>query len=255
METTQNQIIRIILGAMRSTPNPLLYLDTGIMPLSLRREYLTGKMLIGLSHNTQSPAYKIVKTIFNWQLTWKVRNIPCVVPIKHKIQQCNIKLFQSSLQLVKGPKVPPWKLHRVDTACFPMNKKESLNNNYIVRNKFQEILTNLPTDNIYAFLQMAHTILLHKPVHAQYISQNTYNTKHSWKLTDESSVFTCELHGIKQALKTVFNNDVREITIITDSRAAMEAISGSRRRDNQIIDEITDLVQNFASSGTKITLF
>lgn len=175
METTQNQIIRIILGAMRSTPNPLLYLDTGIMPLSLRREYLTGKMLIGLSHNTQSPAYKIVKTIFNWQLTWKVRNIPCVVPIKHKIQQCNIKLFQSSLQLVKGPKVPPWKLHRVDTACFPMNKKESLNNNYIqyiVRNKFQEILTNLPTDNICIFTDGSHNPVTQTSACAVYIPKH-----------------------------------------------------------------------------------
>jgi ribonuclease HI len=52
------------------------------------------------------------------------------------------------------------------------------------------------------------------------------DTSGSWRLTNGSSIFSAEIHGIKQALSTIYNYDHPPpgIHIFSDSSAAIKAI-------------------------------
>lgn len=57
LETTQNQILRGILGCFKSTPIPLIQIETGISPIKDRWDMLATRYLTNLSTKTWNSAY------------------------------------------------------------------------------------------------------------------------------------------------------------------------------------------------------
>jgi ribonuclease HI len=74
------------------------------------------------------------------------------------------------------------------------------------------------------------------------------DTSGSWRLTPGSSIFSAELHGIKQALSTIYNYDHPPpgVHIFSDS---------SQIPKNKCIGEIRNLLGCLKSSGSNVTLY
>ncbi len=71
----------------------------------------------------------------------------------------------------------------------------------------------------------------------------TLDSSGSWRLTPGSSIFSAELHGIKQALSAIYNYDTTHpgIHIFSDSSAAIKAVTSSQTPKNRCIGEIRNL--------------
>ena len=124
IEVAQNNALRIVLGAMKSTPNNLLYLDSGITPVHHRRTAFSCKYLIRLSQRPHNPAYESAKESYQNNNKWKSRSTPCITPLIPKLTQCSINLRWNCWPLTsRCLNTPPWKLPEIHTYIFPLSKK------------------------------------------------------------------------------------------------------------------------------------
>ncbi|KAI5717604.1 hypothetical protein M8J77_008455 [Diaphorina citri] len=77
-----------------------------------------------------------------------------------------------------------------------------------------------------------------------------------FSLDSKSSIFACELYAIYAALEYVHhpnNNTVENYVIISDSQAALQAISNIYTIQNQLITNIQTLIQEIKQSGKQVT--
>ena len=204
IEVAQNNALRIVLGAMKSTPTKLLYLDSGITPVHHRRTALSCKYLIRLSQRPHNPAYESAKETYQNNNGWKSRSTPCITPLIPKLTQCSINLRWNCWPLTsRCLNTPPWKLPEIHTYIFPLNKKETLNCPDQVKSLFLEYLNSLPADSIIAYTNGSMHESTHSTACGIYIPK--LDKQLSWKLSDHSSIFTAELNGIKKTLETLYN--------------------------------------------------
>ena len=74
LECVQYKCLRLIIGALNSTPRPALCAETGIYPLQLRRNYITDRILIRIITNQYSGILNnIIHIINQWRFTeWRL---------------------------------------------------------------------------------------------------------------------------------------------------------------------------------------
>ena len=82
------------------------------------------------------------------------------------------------------------------------------------------------------------------------------NISRSRLLKKESSVFSAELNGIRQALQIVYDMDSssEEIVLFSDSKASIQAVLSHITPTNPCIPEIHNLLRCLKATGTKVTL-
>lgn len=80
-------------------------------------------------------------------------------------------------------------------------------------------------------------------------------TKEAWLLSNFTNSFNAELAAIKQAFTLTYNQDWNEITIYSDSKSEIQAISNFKWKSSNYILEIIEQIYNFRSAGTKINLY
>ena len=78
--------------------------------------------------------------------------------------------------------------------------------------------------------------------------------KGSWKLNKLTSSYTAELMGIRQALHILYYHHQEEITIYSESQAAIQTICDYKFDSNPAIPEIIETIMNHHAAGTKINL-
>ena len=76
LETTQNQILRGILGCFKSTPIPLIQIETGISPIKDRWDMLATRYLTNLSTKTWNSAYPSLSKMAKNTKIWKPMSTP-----------------------------------------------------------------------------------------------------------------------------------------------------------------------------------
>jgi len=103
VEKTQNELLRIILGCMKSTPIHLLNLETGIIPVKDRWEELTARYLINLDTKPWNPAYKTAWVLTSFNINWPVRSIPAIIPAIRRLRLLDRNIFCTAPSTV--PKV------------------------------------------------------------------------------------------------------------------------------------------------------
>ncbi len=125
IETVQNSILRMILGAPTSTPIKELQCELGLNSIESRRSCLTGRYVIRIDKQPQHPLYKICQEMRRSPKSWKDHNMPSLNPAIALTDVGDIKLFykpagyKSQLQ-----ELAPWKDHNINTGYFPMSKKK-----------------------------------------------------------------------------------------------------------------------------------
>jgi hypothetical protein len=71
-------ILRLILGAFKSTPVEVLYAELGLVPTADRRIWLVAKYTLNLSTKPSSATYPSANSIMHDGHVWKPRSNPCL---------------------------------------------------------------------------------------------------------------------------------------------------------------------------------
>ncbi|KAI9552663.1 hypothetical protein GHT06_020534 [Daphnia sinensis] len=210
-------IIRNMLGSRNSTPTEMLYAESCLEPVAVRRSWLTSKYIIDLDHKPNNPMYNTARKLYFYPDIYPARGSPCLETTMEKIKSLDLDTFPDtsplpSLHSYPPPSRPP----ECSTWCSKSSK------------------------NITTCAAIFPAI----------------NVAKAWTLQKDSSVFSAELQAINQALRFVYNmeNSPKAVTIFIDSSPAIKAITSVDPSKNEAITDIQELIGSLKSSGTRITL-
>ena len=254
LEKTQNQLLRIILGCLKSTPKALLHIESDIPPVKIRWQMLAANYFLKLSSKPYNPAFIAIKRIHKFSGAWQTRSIPACIPTLRLIEKFkpNVFTLPHSDSPATAP-IPPWKLFKIESKMFPLSKTQAASN---------PIQTKIIFDKIVATLNHPNHVIAYtdKSVHTSASSCAIYIPKlliqEAWLLTKHTNIFNAELYAILHALKALYSNDnFDEITIFSDSKSSIQAISSYRWDASPIITEIIQFIYNYRKAGINVTLF
>ena len=148
---------------------------------------------------------------------------------------------------------PPWRPPQTTVKWFPMQKNEASANQDAVHALFDTLKSNITSPDITIYKDGSLSENPNTTSCAFFIPET--NSSVSWCLSRRSSVFSLELHGIKQALATIYtyNPPPPGIHIFSDSSAFIKAILSSQPPKNRCVGEIRNLLGCLKSSGTIAT--
>ena len=249
-------ILRVILGARSSVPIEILYVDLGLESVAERRKWLATTYIVNLGHKPHNSAYPLARNLFLDDRTWPRLSTPGVMEAITAVRQIGFDIFSSPRcqVLAKSALLSPCEPPPCETAWFPMNKKASLANKAAAQSIFTAFLQRVTDSTMIAFTDGSVSSDPSSTSCAVFIP--SLNFAQSWSLIPGSSIFSAELHGIRNALHTIYNHDgyPLEAIIFSDSNAAIRAIISPDQSSNFCIQEIRSLLVNLRSSGTKVTL-
>jgi ribonuclease HI len=252
LNVVTRSILRLILGSRTSVPIEVLYAETGTTPVLQRRSWLTANYLLKLSNNAANSTYPSVQKLFHNPKEWPKFSTPCVVHDLLHLKRLKLNLFTTDPENRPMKVRPPFDTPLCDIRWFPLTKHQALSNRHLTRIHFRELEDSLPASTILAYTD--GSLSNGRTACALFIP--TLNVSQSWLLTKNSSVFSAELSGILQALKIVYNLEPspEAVAILSDSKAAIQAITSSSSSSECCILEIQNLIRSLQSSGTKTIL-
>ncbi|XP_045027831.1 uncharacterized protein LOC123471039 [Daphnia magna] len=243
-------ILRMILGAFKSTPVDIIYADLGLEPFKKRCQWLKARYLIKLSKNptnsTYQPAYHHIKN----PKEWPPRSIPNISPMLSELAALDPNLFKTLPDYFAQRKIPPpWSSAPHKTSYFPMSKKFAQVNQSEARAKMSHALKHLPHTTIKGYTDGSVSSLSTSCAY----TFPEIKEQGAWYLTPGSNILTAELHGIFKALETCYHLDPgpTQVQIFTDSQSALMAIeSATTHSHNPIIHDIWNLLHCLKNAGT-----
>lgn len=251
LERVQYQCLRIILGAMKSSPTNSLQVESSDPPLLLRFSLLTKKQLV---KNFQFSNSILIKDISNLSLKLRRTNrkkIPFLVTVFRSVE-----VFKNVLE-----SSPILDTYRSDffLRCFSPNIYLHNGFNYsdgvinLINKKFllylQENWSNHSlffTDGSLHQNPRSVSIGIHSP---------TENLNFSASLNNMTSIYTAELIAIYISIRYIIASDRKYNVVFSDSRSALSAISTKNIRNyNCLVNLIRELLFQAYKSDIRIFL-
>lgn len=236
IDVIQNNALRIILGAYRTTPVDSLHCLAGELPLNLRRQQMTLTYALTIRAFPNHPNYKLCfpnRPPTTTSLTRYSR-----LPLHSRIQRVCTAL---SIQVPKTHQMLnysylPWEISKPvilkDLILLP---KANTNPN-LIKNTFNKILyDNLSDMKIYTDASKSKD-----GVGAAVITPT--ETK-MYRLPQNCSVYTAELFAIAQAMHCAAECNLQDFIICTDSFSSLQTIESLYTR-HPIANEIQHLILN-----------
>jgi len=249
LDVIQYKALRIACGAFCSTAASALQVETGELPLALRRSQQEIKYSVKVKSTPGHPAKPV--TEFHWT-TLSKKFKPSNVPIYSK----TLEYFSdSSSEIIRSPvlpEMPPWHLKdcSVDTSLTNCGSKH----------ENPELLKNLALEKIESYNNSTHIY-----TDASKTTENKtaaafcvpeLNIEHSTRLTDKITIFAAELTAIKLALLWATNYTLdKDISIFSDSLSSLQAIASGKSscRPNLLL-EVKALVSKYSKNVTFVWL-
>jgi len=129
LEIVQNNILRTMLGAFKSTPRRLLYLETGISPVVTRWKYLAAIYLAKLSKKPANPAYEVIYSMKKKRAEWDRLKTPAAVSTLEELGELTpISFDNPPMDLNWSCTLALWDRPLVEYKFFPMSKKAAMKN-------------------------------------------------------------------------------------------------------------------------------
>nr|CAH0108475.1 unnamed protein product [Daphnia galeata] len=173
-----------------------------------------------------------------------------IPPVKVRWQMLATNYF---LKLSNKPFNPAFKaIKYMHNKLFPLSKTQAASNPSQTKIIFNKIIAPLNHPNhVIAYTDGS--------VHTSASPCDIYIPKlliqEAWLLTKHTNIFNAELYAILHALKALSSHDnFDEITIFSDSKASIQAISNYRWDASPIISEIIQFIYNYREAVTNVTL-
>ena len=252
LEQIQNQVLRSILGGFKSTPKVLLNIETGIYPVKDRWNLLAYNYLLRLNGKTWNPAYETIHQLTKQVPTWKTKSTPAVILHIRKLDPTGKKLFRNppSQTPVVEP-LPPWKHFDIPSNYFPLPKKLARDSNDS-NQLFNLLMSNQDPNSLEIYTDGSVCKKTKTASCAFHIPKKKVGE--AWLLENFTNSFNAELHAIRQALYHLNNYEIDAVTIFTDSKSSIQAITNFKWHSSPVIPEILQQIINLKSAGIMITL-
>jgi len=240
LEVIQNQALRCILGARKTTPISSMEVESFIPPIELRFKFLTAKWYLKLKGRTEddSTSNKLGLNNPNSSTSFKT----CAKQVLNKLQLTSLNIAKTS---VISP-FPPWTTSKVEVNLDIPNRHSSQTGN-------MEILVREHIENEYPnHVELYTDGSKHENgsvAAALYIP--TLDLAAGWRLNPRHTILGAELFGIHKALEFINTNtaiQTNNIIILTDSLSSLHLINNKTRPPyRQIVHSIQTLANQCAN--------
>lgn len=216
-----NQILRTILGCLTSTPTQLLYLETGIEPITKRWERLALNYLIKLNSKPWNPAYEVIHGKDRREAPWPQQSCPALQNHIKTATNLDKHLFsEDPTTHIRQCKLPSWKELKADFKYFPGKKREYKENPTAAVLLLREVLDEEDENQVTIYTDGSLRDSAPSSSCAIFIPKE--NIRQSWNFKCTSNILTAELTAIRMALKTAWPMDYDDINIISVSKSTLQ---------------------------------
>ncbi|CAF4919404.1 unnamed protein product [Pieris macdunnoughi] len=221
MDSIQAKAMRIVLGAMKSSPINCMRVECVEPPLNLRRQFLSDKFLfrcIQFSNHILTPKLTCLASLIPNCSYWKNKRPPCLVESYRRFtyfeapthQATSNPLFKYSYDsLVISPDI------HTSTGLVKIEQNQKLTFNYIVDTKWPQWHRIFTDASKHSKDSCVGVGVLH----------SNYNIVQKTKLPPESSVFTGECIGLVKAIEYILLLKLQKTVIFTDSLSSLNALA------------------------------
>jgi len=256
LETIQNCIFRIILGAPSTTPIKELQCELGLTSIENRRTWLSGRFIIRIDKQTQHPLYQNCYNMWRSPKSWKEQNVPSLKTAIDQTRIADIDLFNTLPDYRRQcQEPPPWRESNINIGHLPISKKHAMLNQSAARSLFCEITHRLPETAIKIYTDGSLNPSAKTTTCAVVIP--SLSIEEAYTLEENSSIFTVEGYGILKAMELILqhNDPITEITIFIDSKLIIQALNSPGKEKQQIVHSIMQAAEGLRSAGTKATVY
>ena len=244
LNVIQHKALRIACGAFCSTAVSALQVETGEMPLALRRSQQEIKYAVKIKATINHPAKSV--TEFHWTALSK-KFKPYNHPLHTKMQEYFDNNNCDTVSAPALPVTPPWHLKacNVDTSLIKFGSKHE--NPEQLRNLALEKIENY-NNSVHIYTDASKTT--DNKTSAAFCVPKL-QVEHSSRLTDRITIFAAELTAIKLALIWVINTLHEDVTIFSDSYSSLQALaSGKSTCRPNLLNEILAIITRYNQTVT-----
>lgn len=222
LDIIQSKCLRIILGAMKSSPNNAMQLECVDPPLFLRRQYLADRYVfkaMSTSSHPLLPRLEILTQEVSTNRYWTHKESPRIINSYLKLKNIPSPLFRSTINT----------LYETDYSILTYTPNVILNFGVLkddpnANQNFSYLLANwqgwLPIFTDASKLQTDGCVGA-----AAWIPK--FNIVLEYKCPPQSSVFTGEAIALLKAIAYVESHELSKTIIFTDSRSCLQAINSN----------------------------
>ena len=236
LDTVHNQGIRLALGALRTSPIPSLYAEANEPSLYIRREKLAMQYFLKLKSNPDNPTHSVVfNPLYKQLFLDKVRVIP-PFSIRHGPNVACLDLDLDDIAETKVSEIPPWTLKSPVYLYDLAEDKKATTDATVFNTKYSAI-----KDQYYNYERIyTDGSKDDKRVAAAACPAGLFGDSEeiTFRLPDNSSVFSAELKAFDLALDHIASERYFRYIIFTDSLSAMQALDNCKI-ENPIVNRFT----------------
>ena len=240
LQTIQNTALRIVTGALRTTPTTNLHIDTNIPLLYHRRKYQLLRFYANANSHPSQPIHGIVNHI--QAISRRQRRSP---RINARINQA-LKLFD--IHHLNTMTTPPLTAYWAETGP-DVHRLYTDNKNTVTEAETNALFNELKAQH------SAHTFIYTDGsvsdgrAGAAFTLNNFYS---KFRLPDKSSIYTAELWAICAALYHIERERLQNVIICSDSLSSLLSIANPKDCRNPLVYEIRRFTKHLSSNHYSI---
>ncbi|RVE43837.1 hypothetical protein evm_011505 [Chilo suppressalis] len=220
LDGIQSKALRLIAGAMKSSPINALQVECVDPPLRLRRQYLSDKFLFRALQFAKHPLHSKLSTFSHIVTTscyWRLKSLPCLVVSFRKFSSLHSPTHISQRLSIFSADYEALTL--VPKIYFTLDISRSM---YSANVDFNIIIDRDWPDRHYIYSDASKNYSSGLVGVGVYHQQSKIVQK--IKLPPETSVFTGECYGLFKALEYIYLMKLHKSVICSDSKSALQAL-------------------------------
>ena len=224
LQRIQNEAMRIITGAHRTTPIKFLEMETNIIDIDTRMEQLTIQYYARSTSRRGHPIRHILEETIEEE---SIRDKPRTKGnFTYRIEKLLPKydLPTEKIAPTIDTRNPPWVMNQIKT-CGKMIEMKKEDGPDVLKNVFLEHLAEHEGQHIYTDGSQDDDKISAAFIHKK---SEEIITKKFW-IEGPASAFTGECLAINKALEYVKLKKIKKTTIFTDSQAALQALKKKKQ--------------------------
>jgi ribonuclease HI len=250
-DLVQSKCLRLILGAMRSSPVNALQVESVDMPLQLRRRYLSDNFLLKRTgfDNLINESVSTLNALDRCDgENMKIPNL-----CKSLRTLYNFDSLPPKLTLLPYYNTPFEAITFSPHIILDTGITKGLTNKEYIRSKFLDFTEKFPSHtHIFTDGSKFHT----SPDVGVGIYISQLNIKVSYKIPGPASIFTAECIAIREALNLISSVNISHCILFTDSLSALKAISSnlSKRSGDHVLCDIKKILYSLHVSKKEVII-
>ena len=245
LDVIQSQALRICCGALRCTPVEALEVDCGVIPLQLRRRFLSIQAAIKYVESCDNPGKECFQDCYQLYYGRYDENFK---PLVLKVQDIASHFPKPFISPVVDT-LPPWEYeHAIFDTDLSKILNKSMDNCHYMLSASLEHMSKYYTQ-LHVFTDGSK--MDHRTACAFYIP---YIKHHRLiRLPDNTNIFTAEMAAILEALQFILSKPPMAAVIFTDSLSAVQALEIGEGK-NALHLEIKYCLYQLSCQGVQVTI-